>query len=549
MASKYSIETVFKMIDKYSDPTKRMKAVTKSFSKTIRTDFAKAQRSVAKFATNFKKKFVSSLKYGAVLGVGALGAGLAFAVKQASNMENVVAAFTPLMGGVEKATQLVDRLNIEAATTPFQFENIAASAKQLLPVMNGDIEKTAKTFRMLGDTAGGNAQKLDSITRGFTKAMLKGKVDMESLNMIAEAGVPIFTEMADTLGYSRDNLKPMFKEISKGTISTEMLTRVFERMTSEGGIFFKGMEISSKTLSGVWSTFKDNIAITAATIGQTLLPYIKELVSKGITIAGRILKWVQANKELIKTKVDFYIKNIINTIKIFIKIMITLYKILKSIYPLIIVMISVFLAYKATMLIAAVATGIFGAALNLLPIFAVITAISLLVLGIIWLVANWEKVSAWIVKTYEQFKILIAIFAPWLFTTIEAIKLVVKNWQLLVTFFKSFLSYTISGLKQVGSFIISFLITPIQMLFGMLSKIPGIGGKFKGVFDNLNQIQTKLFTNIESPVTQGDRMAYSKEEKISKGELTIKDNTGTAEMKKPMNNNFYNIKLQPSGAF
>ena len=61
--------------------------------------------------------------------------------------------------------------------------------------MIDDIENTIKTLRMLGDTAGGNAQKLDTITRGFTKSMLKGKVDLESLNMIAESGVPIFSEL------------------------------------------------------------------------------------------------------------------------------------------------------------------------------------------------------------------------------------------------------------------------------------------------------------------------------------------------------------------
>lgn len=201
-----------------------------------------------------------------------LGSQLFSVVTNASKIENVEAAFTPLMGSAAQAKKLVNELNATAATTPFQFENISKSASQLLPIMNGNIENTISTFRMLGDTAGGNAQKLDSITRGFTKSLLKGKPDMESLTMISEAGVPIFTQLAKSMGVTKDAIFEMSK---KGTLSTVHLTNAFKRMTSEGGIFFRGMEISSKTLSGLTSTLSDNVNLTKAVIGEALLPTIK----------------------------------------------------------------------------------------------------------------------------------------------------------------------------------------------------------------------------------------------------------------------------------
>lgn len=210
-------------------------------------------------------------------GIGLLISGFKKVMTSITNIEDATATFTPLMGGAERAAQLVEALNVAAADTPYQFQAIAGVAQQLLPVMNQDIERTIGTFQMLGDTAGGSAQKLETITRGFTKAMLKGKVDMESLNMIAEAGVPIFQQMAESMGYNSNQMQEFFKKISSGTVSTEELIKAFKKMTGEGGIFFEGMITASRTMSGLWSTLKDNATILFSKIGQEMLPGFKNL--------------------------------------------------------------------------------------------------------------------------------------------------------------------------------------------------------------------------------------------------------------------------------
>lgn len=231
-------------------------------------------------------------------GFRALKDGLFSVVNEARKLEDAEAAFTPLMGGADKAKEMIKALNMAAAETPFRFEDLSNVTKQLLPVMNGDIENTIATLKMLGDTAGGNAQKLDSITRGFTKAMLKGKVDLESLNMIAEAGVPIFSEMAKTMGYNEKQMKQFFKAISSGEVSTDVLVQTFKKMTSEGGLFFNGMIIASKTTSGVLSTLADVGSMVQAAFGQQLLPSIKESAIWLSDIGVSVLKWVNEGDNL-----------------------------------------------------------------------------------------------------------------------------------------------------------------------------------------------------------------------------------------------------------
>ena len=236
--------------------------------KTIRSEITAGMQETAK---------VANVALGGIaLGITAITTASWGFIKSASQIEDAVAGFTPLLKSAEKAEQLVKMLNETASTTPFVFKDISDTATRLLPTMNGDLEKTVETFRMLGDTAGGNSQKLATITNGFTKAMMKGKVDLESLNMIAEAGVPIISEMATMLNVSTQELYSM---ISAGEITSDQLTETFQTMTSEGGIFFNGMEIASKTFSGLVSTLKDNIGLWASAMGNELLDSVKDTVT------------------------------------------------------------------------------------------------------------------------------------------------------------------------------------------------------------------------------------------------------------------------------
>jgi tape measure domain-containing protein len=299
MAGRFSVEAVFKAVDRVTLPVSRMQNRVGKMTRTMERGFRRTTKAVNKMVGGIGRAGKAALKFGA-LGLGALTAAVTLLVREFSKVENAQAAFTPLLGGVEKAKQLVDELNKTAASTPFQFENLAAQASQLLPVMNGDIQNTIKTIRMLGDTAGGNAQKLDSITRGFTKAMLKGKVDMESLNMIAEAGVPIFNDLASVMGVEVN--AAFFKMISAGKVTTTALTAAFEKMTTKGGIFFNGMQIASQTTTGMWSTMMDNISLTAATLGGILAPVVKDLILGATDAAKRVREWVTANRELISDR-------------------------------------------------------------------------------------------------------------------------------------------------------------------------------------------------------------------------------------------------------
>ena len=240
-------------------------------------------------AHKMQEKAVMAAK-GALLGItAAIAAGAGIAIKAAAANEDMIAAFTPLMNGdVDKATALFKAIQKEAAVTPFEIDKIAASVRALMPAFGGSAEAATEAFRMLGDTAGGNAQKLESITSAYTKAMLKGKVSMQEINQIANAGVPIYSELAKSMGITEAKMMEMSK---KGQITSADLTGAFRQMTSEGGIFFKGMETASDTFSMRLLGVKENMGILAGTVGEKLLPVAKELVGKVLDLIQGFNEW------------------------------------------------------------------------------------------------------------------------------------------------------------------------------------------------------------------------------------------------------------------
>ncbi|MDR1469347.1 MAG: tape measure protein, partial [Spirochaetaceae bacterium] len=187
------------------------------------------------------------------------------------------------------AAALVKRINTEAATTPFEIDSISGSMNKLLPLFKGNSDAAVKAFRMIGDTAGGNAQKLETLTDAYTKVQMKGKTSMEELNRISNAGVPIFDVLSKKLGVTTEKL---FEMSSAGEITAADLTGAFQQMTSEGGIFFNGMENSSDTFNMRLLGIKENVNILAGEIGAKFLPELKETAGAVADAVAEFSDWV-----------------------------------------------------------------------------------------------------------------------------------------------------------------------------------------------------------------------------------------------------------------
>ena len=137
---------------------------------------------------------------------------------------------------------------------------------------------------MLGDISQGSAEKMNRIATAYGQMSSAGKVSLEDVKQMIEAGFNPLQEISESTGESMESL---YDRISAGTISVDEITASMQRSTSEGGRYFQSMEKQSLTFSGQMSTLKDNVQgllgnVTSGIfekLAQDVLPKINEVLT------------------------------------------------------------------------------------------------------------------------------------------------------------------------------------------------------------------------------------------------------------------------------
>ena len=219
-----------------------------------------------------------------------MGLGAA-AVKAAADLETMETQFISLTGGAEQAGAMVDQLNQFAAATPFQIEEIAGAARQLLAA-GTDISQVNEQLGFLGDIAATSGESIEDITAIFAKVQAKGKVELENLNQLAERGIPIFTALSEATG-----LLP--SQLGAGAVTVEQFNATLRGFAEEGGFAHGAMERLSQTAAGKFSTALDNLKQAGASLGNVLLPYVTAAIDKVTELAAGFMKLDDSTKTTI----------------------------------------------------------------------------------------------------------------------------------------------------------------------------------------------------------------------------------------------------------
>ena len=201
----------------------------------------------------------------------ALGAGVVAGVKYNASIESYQTSFEVMTGSAEKAAEVIDKLKKVGAETPFELPDLADTT-QLLMNYGFSADEAMDKMMMLGDISQGSADKMSSIATAYGQMSSAGKVSLEDVKQMIEAGFNPLQEISESTG---ESMASLYDRISKGTISVDEITASMQRATSEGGKYFQSMEKQSQTFSGLISTLKDN--------AQQLLGEIVKPISDGLT--------------------------------------------------------------------------------------------------------------------------------------------------------------------------------------------------------------------------------------------------------------------------
>lgn len=207
-------------------------------------------------------------------------------VKYNAEVEQLQTSFKVMTGSADKAANVMERLRKLGATTPFATKDLA-SATQLLMQYGFNADDAINRMSMLGDIAQGSTDKMMRIAAAYGQMNATGKVSLEDVKQMIEAGFNPLLEISEKTGESMESL---YERISKGTMSFSEITDAMRSATSEGGKFFKSMEQQSQTVSGLLSSLKDELQTLG---GDIFEPISEALRTKVLPEAIRIVQAMQ----------------------------------------------------------------------------------------------------------------------------------------------------------------------------------------------------------------------------------------------------------------
>jgi tape measure domain-containing protein len=219
------------------------------------------------------------------LGIALGGLGIAKqAVALAASAEDMTVSFGVMLGSAEQGAQMVRDLQELAAKTPYELPSLLSATKMLL-TYGVAADKILPTLNQLGDITGGDADKLSHLSYAFAQASGLGRLMGGDLRQMVNAGFNPLQEMARTsgksIGYFQDQMR-------KGHVSMAMVNEAFRTASSEGGKFFQHMAKRSQTLTGLFSTMRDDIGAVMRSLGAELTEdlRLKDLV-RGVSAAAQ----------------------------------------------------------------------------------------------------------------------------------------------------------------------------------------------------------------------------------------------------------------------
>lgn len=203
-----------------------------------------------------------------------------------AEMEQYTTSLEVMLGSASKASAMIEKMREFAAKTPLTLENVI-SGGSLLMSYGVDESNLIDTMTKLGDLASGNAEKMDRITLAYGQMLAKGKVTGEELRQMTEAGVPLQTALAESIGVTGEEFSKM---VSAGKVGIDDLNKAITGLTTGNGKFAGMMEKQSQTMQGMLSTLQDNISEFFRKMGEGAFGEVKSVLQD---VSDQLAEWEQ----------------------------------------------------------------------------------------------------------------------------------------------------------------------------------------------------------------------------------------------------------------
>lgn len=188
-------------------------------------------------------------------------------VEAYGQIESIKTQLGVVFGSNVQSDEAFNQLAEYAVKSPFGVSQTAELAT-LLKQSGVYATDLMDTLKMLGDTAGGNMEKMKRIANNYAQIVSIGKASMLDMRQFAYAGIPIFEKVSEELGVSQQRLR---KLISDGKVTADVIQRVFKNMTGPDGIFENATAKGAQTFQARLQNLKDTKQLALAEVGQSFM--------------------------------------------------------------------------------------------------------------------------------------------------------------------------------------------------------------------------------------------------------------------------------------
>jgi tape measure domain-containing protein len=252
-------------------------AIDRREKQSERQRIASHRRSVNEIRSSMRD--IRSLGFGGMMaGLGITAAGTAPIVggfKALAEYRKTEAGLQALYrGNAVEAKKAFDAFEQLALATPLSTQTVGDLGRSLIAI-GKPLDETVETIRRIGDVTFGDNELVGRVGLQYSQAFAKGYADLLDLKPLANANIPIFQALADSMGVS---VAEVYKMISRREISIDKLDNALAHLTENSGQYENAMSRMMDEVGGMDLMVKERIQLLLRQIGQDLEPQIKALL-------------------------------------------------------------------------------------------------------------------------------------------------------------------------------------------------------------------------------------------------------------------------------
>lgn len=186
-----------------------------------------------------------------------------------------------LLQSKDKADTLWEKTVQLAVKSPFTIRELVTYTKQLA-AYRVESDKLYETNKMLADVSAGIGVDMGRLILAYGQVKAANFLRGTELRQFSEAGVNMLGELAKLYTEVEQrsvSVGEVFERVSKRAVLFSDVHKVFERITSEGGIFYQMQEKQSATLRGQIMNLKDSLDLMYNSIGEANEGVLKNAVA------------------------------------------------------------------------------------------------------------------------------------------------------------------------------------------------------------------------------------------------------------------------------